>query len=120
MMRFLCDVHISYKLKRFLQGKGYYCIHINEVLLKDRTSDYDIAAYCNEENLILISKDEDFLDTYLIKRLPSKLIKIHLGNISTLKLIDIVDNALSTIEEVENRKCFLIELYKNRIEISED
>ena len=118
-MRFLCDVHISYKIKKFLKNKDHYCIHINEILSQDRTIDHDIAAYCNEKDLILITKDEDFLDTYLIEHLPRKLIKIHLGNISTNKLIDIIDKALLFVKEIENRNYFLVEIYKNRIEISE-
>lgn len=119
-MRFLCDVHISYKIKKFLQSQNHYCIHINEILAQDRTEDHDISAYCNERGLILITKDEDFLDTYLIERLPNKLIKINLGNISTNKLIDIINKALPLVKELENKKSFLVELYKNRIEISED
>lgn len=119
-MRFLCDVHISYRIKKFLQANGHYCIHINEILLQDRTADQDIAVHCNENDLILISKDEDFLDTCLLKRLPSKLVKINLGNISTAKLIEILEKALPLIKELEEREYFLIELYKHRIEISED
>ena len=119
-MRFLCDVHISYKIKKFIQGIGPYCIHINEILLQDRTIDHDRAAYCNEKDLILITKDEDFLDSYLLERSPAKLIKIHLGNISTQKLINIIDKTLPLIKELQDRKSFLVELYKHRIEVSEN
>ncbi|MEP6467539.1 MAG: DUF5615 family PIN-like protein [Parafilimonas sp.] len=95
-MRFLCDVHISYKIKAFLQSQDHYCIHINEILSQDRTDDRDISAYCNEKNLILITKDEDFLDSYFIERTPNKLLKINLGNISTVKLIDIITKGSAT------------------------
>lgn len=88
-------------------------------LRRNRTIDYDIAAYCNEKDLILVTKDEDFLDTYFIERLPARLIKIHLGNIATEKLIEIINKTLSLMEQLKNRKYFLIELYKHKIEISE-
>ena len=119
-MRFLCDVHISHKVKNFLLSKACYCIHINEVLSGDRTDDRDIASYCNNENLILITKDEDFVDSYLLKRLPAKLLKINLGNISTKQLIEIIDKALPLIESLYKRSNFLLELDKNQIQISED
>ncbi len=119
-MRFLCDVHISYKIKNFLQSREYYCIHINEILLQDRTDDEDIAAYCNEKDLILITKDEDFLDSYLLKGLPSKLLKINLGNISTKKLIEIISKALPILERLNSRIHFLIELDRNTIQVPDD
>lgn len=30
-MKFLCDVHISYKIVRFLSDSGFHSIHINEI-----------------------------------------------------------------------------------------
>src|SRR4051812_48336354 len=109
-MRFLCDVHISYKVKNFLLSKECDCIHINEILSGDRTGDKDIASYCNEENLILITKDEDFVDSYLLKHTPAKLLKVNLGNISTKQLIEMIEKALLLIENLYRRNNFLLEL----------
>ena len=119
-MHFLCDVHISFKIKNFLIKSGYQCSHINEILHGDITSDNNIASYCNELNLILISKDQDFTDSYFLKRLPRKFIKISLGNISTLQLIELIKATLPIIEELQQRNHFMIDIHKHSIQISED
>ncbi|MBN1767399.1 MAG: DUF5615 family PIN-like protein, partial [Prolixibacteraceae bacterium] len=36
-MRFLCDVHISYKLTKYLIALGFDTIHVNEILDKSET-----------------------------------------------------------------------------------
>ncbi len=119
-MRFLCDVHISFKIKNFLVYSGCECGHVNEILQGDLTSDHNIATYCNEHDLILISKDQDFTDSYFLRRLPQKFIKISLGNISTNQLIDLIKTTLPIIEELQTRDHFMIEIHKHSIQISED
>lgn len=46
-MRFLCDVHISYKLVNHLKSSGCEVIHVNEVLNKWYTKDNDICNYAD-------------------------------------------------------------------------
>ena len=41
-MKFLCDVHISYKLVKYLQQSDNMAIHVNEILDKWFTKDSDI------------------------------------------------------------------------------
>ena len=59
-MKFLCDVHISIKLVKFLISKNHDCIHVNTILDKWYTKDQEIAKYADENSLILITKDADF------------------------------------------------------------
>ncbi len=33
-MRFICDVHISFKIVRHLNSLGYETIHVNDILVK--------------------------------------------------------------------------------------
>ena len=119
-MRFLCDVHISYKIKSFLQQKGHQCTHVNEVLQGDKSTDHSIAIYCNQQDIILVTKDEDFADSYLLKHLPAKLLKISLGNISTNELIKLIDAALPLLENIKSNHYFMVEIHKNSIQISDD
>jgi hypothetical protein len=42
-MKFLCDVHISYKLMIALNKLGFDCIHVNNILDKWFTKDAAIA-----------------------------------------------------------------------------
>lgn len=82
-MKFLCDVHISIKLAKHINNQGFECIHINTILDKWFTIDSAIAKFSDLNDFILITKDFDFKNAFLIKKTPRKLTKINLGNIST-------------------------------------
>jgi len=112
-MKFLCDVHISYKVVNFLSGLGYETIHVNQILDKWNTRDKDICAYADSNELIVITKDYDFRDSFFLKNTPKKLIKINLGNISTLELIKSLSDILGAIDRLNSNSSFLIEIGKN-------
>lgn len=81
-MEFLCDVHISIKIAKSIEDLGYKCEHVNRILNKWNTIDEEIISFADENNLILITKDQDFRNSFLLNSKPKKLIKIDLGNIS--------------------------------------
>jgi predicted nuclease of predicted toxin-antitoxin system len=112
-MQFICDVHISFKVVKFLVSKGYSAIHVNDLPDKWYTKDDDISKYADANNLILITKDADFRNSYFIKKTPKKLIKVNLGNISNTTLVDILSEILDIIEKVNLLPHFLIEIEKN-------
>jgi predicted nuclease of predicted toxin-antitoxin system len=56
-MRFLCDVHISYKIVNFLSDLGFESIHTNNVLNGSETKDKDICSYADLKDFIVITKD---------------------------------------------------------------
>ncbi|HSD08740.1 DUF5615 family PIN-like protein [Flavobacterium sp.] len=101
-MKFLCDVHISIKLAKHLNNKGFECIHINNILDKWFTSDSNIAKYSDANNLTLITKDFDFKNSFLVNKTPKKLIKINLGNISNAQLTEFLDRCIFDIETIDN------------------
>jgi predicted nuclease of predicted toxin-antitoxin system len=80
-----------------LNGKGFDSIHTLDLPQKNRTSDAAIIEFVTSEKRIVVSKDVDFLDSHLIKSLPSKLIMIKTGNISNKQLIEIFDRNLDLI-----------------------
>jgi predicted nuclease of predicted toxin-antitoxin system len=110
-MKFLCDVHISIKLAKHINNKGFECIHINTILDKWFTSDRNIAKFSDLNDLILITKDFDFKNSFLVNKTPKKLIKINSGNISNTQLIEIFDRFISEIETINNNhNQFMIEI----------
>lgn len=114
-MKFLCDVHISYKIVHYLNSCGYDTIHINSVLDKWYTKDRDISEYADNHDYIIITKDADFRDSHYIKKSPKKLIKVNLGNISNTELIHILSEVISSAEKIKALPLFLIEIDKNFI-----
>ncbi len=86
-MKFLCDVHISYKLTNHLIYLGFEAVHVNQILDKSESKDSDLCKYADQNNYVIISKDSDFRDSFFVKQTPKKLIKVSLGNISNQELI---------------------------------
>lgn len=112
-MRFLCDVHISYKVQKFLSAQGHIAFHVNEMQNKWLTKDRDVCRFADEEDCIVITKDADFVDFYFIKQSPKKLIKINLGNIATSELLLLLAELLPQLQKILHRERFLVEVDKD-------
>ncbi|HET8859561.1 DUF5615 family PIN-like protein [Marivirga sp.] len=114
-MKFLCDVHISYKIVNTLTSLGFEAIHVNEVLNKSETKDSDICRFADEKDYAVITKDYDFEDSHRVKNTRRKLLKINLGNISNQLLIEIFEKNIEILKTFESEKSFFIEFNKNGI-----
>jgi len=112
-MRFLCDVHISYKIVNFLSDLGYETIHVNNILDKWLTKDSDICKFADLNELIVITKDHDFQNSFFLRKTPRKLIKVSLGNISTNELIKSLSDILDALERLSIKSTFMIEIGEN-------
>jgi predicted nuclease of predicted toxin-antitoxin system len=62
-MKFLVDAQLPPGLCRWLEARGHSAVHVVEVLAGE-TPDREVAGYAAANDLILISKDEDFLTRY--------------------------------------------------------
>ncbi len=110
-MKFLCDVHIPIKLSKEIEQLGFHSTHVNFILNKWNSKDSDIAKYADDQQLILITKDQDFRNSFLVKRTPQKLIKINLGNISNNELIALFEQRISSIQAIDlQNESYMIEL----------
>ena len=118
-MRFLCDVHISYKLTKHLISLGFDSIHVNEILDKSKTKDSDLCRFADQNNYVIVSKDSDFRDSYFVKQTPKKLIKINLGNIPNQQLINIFNDNIDLIQKLDSKINFLLEIDKDMINLIE-
>ena len=116
-MKILCDVHISYKLVKYLKNKAIEVQHLNAILDKWNTNDNDLCRYADENNYMIVSKDKDFRNSYFLQGKPKKLIKVNLGNITNDELIEIFDKNLSLfIDAFKKDRCY-IELNKEHITV---
>ncbi|WP_262709876.1 DUF5615 family PIN-like protein [Dyadobacter psychrotolerans] len=69
-----------------------------------------MCQFADEQNLIVITKDEDFRNSFLLSRTPRKLVKIVLGNISNQILIELIEKNLPLISKLNNENGFYLEL----------
>ena len=118
-MKFLCDVHISIKLSKHLNNLGFECVHVNTILDKWHTSDSNIAKYSDTNDFTLITKDFDFKNSFLVNKTPKKLIKINLGNISNIVLIEIFNRFVSEMKTINNNhNHYMIEIDTDFIKVT--
>lgn len=118
-VRVLCDVHIALKVVRFFQKKNIEAIHVNELPDSFYTSDKDICKFSDQNDYVVVTKDSDFLDSYLVRQTPMKLIKVNLGNISTPELIAIFEQHCDFFTTYFEKGSGCIEVSKNSIFVHE-
>jgi predicted nuclease of predicted toxin-antitoxin system len=58
-------------------------------------NDKEISKTAIEEGRIIITKDSDFLNSYILKDSPPKVILLQLGNISNIKPLDYFEIIIS-------------------------
>jgi len=113
-VKFLIDAQLPKSLSDFLKWKGFDSIHTLELTDKNRTKDNQIIRQSIEERRIVISKDSNFLDSFLIKSEPPKLIMVKTGNLPNKESMKIFENNLDKIIEMIS-KSNLVEISKTDI-----
>jgi len=113
-VKFIVDAQLPKSLSDFLNKKGHDSLHTLNLPEKNKTKDSQIAQIAIEEGRIVISKDVDFLEFYLIKREPEKLILVTTGNILNKQLLKIFEENLELIIQLISRSS-LIEISKTEI-----
>ncbi|MBD2705124.1 DUF5615 family PIN-like protein [Spirosoma sp. BT702] len=88
-MKFLIDEQLPYLLAEWLQMKGHDAVHVSALQTNTRILDGYICERSMTEERIVITKDVDFLNTYLIKQQPYKLIYLTTGNLRNRPLLDL-------------------------------
>ena len=114
-MKVLCDVHISYKVVKFFRDQDLDAIHVNDILDKWFTKDKEIIEFADKNDYIILTKDIDFRNSHFLQNTPKKLIKISLGNISNLALIEILNQNLQNLRKIAKNDSFLVEVDSNFI-----
>lgn len=115
-MKFIVDAQLPKSLSDFLNQKGFDSYHTLDLPDRNKTKDSQIAKLANEEGRIVISKDIDFLESFIVRSEPQKLIIIKTGNISNRHLLQIFENNLEALIQMISRSN-LLEI--SRTEIAE-
>jgi predicted nuclease of predicted toxin-antitoxin system len=81
-MKFIVDAQLPRRLALELSGLGHEAVHTLDFPSGNRTSDADIITAAIRENRVVVTKDNDFVATFLLRGVPPKLLLITTGNIS--------------------------------------
>ena len=101
-----------------LQSKGLDSLHTLDLPEKNKTTDKEVTRIALSESRIVITKDNDFLSSYIVKKQPEKLIIVSTGNITNAELLQLFDLNLNKMikllehhEVIEINQKFLIVHY---------
>lgn len=99
-MKFLIDAQLPKSLADLLCRLGYDAIHTLDLPAKNASTDNFIIQFATEENRIVVTKDSDFLDSFLLTRKPEKLILVRTGNIKNQLLLNLFAEHHERIREL--------------------
>jgi len=85
-MKFLVDAQLPRRLCAWLREAGYDAIHTLDLPLGNRTPDTALLDIATREQRVMVTKDDDFLQSHLISGNPEKLLLVTTGNVSNAEL----------------------------------
>jgi predicted nuclease of predicted toxin-antitoxin system len=97
-MKFLVDAQLPRRLAKWLNEAGHDTLHTLDLPKKNLTSDIDLVARAVRDSRIVVSKDADFVQSYLVSGEPSLLL-ISTGNIPNAELEKVLRANLAGIED---------------------
>ena len=96
-MNFLIDAQLPRRLALRLREAGYDAVHTLDLANGNRTSDAELNAISIAEERVVITKDSDFVDSFLLKGQPWKLLLVSTGNLNNRELDQFFAANLSAI-----------------------
>ena len=106
-MRFLVDAQLPRDLANFFKMHGHEAVHTAELPEKNHTSDEQIRRMADNEDWIVVSKDDDFMTSHLLRGTPRRVLLISTGNISNPELIQIMQENLDSLEKALRESVFV-------------
>lgn len=104
-MKFLIDAQLPKRLCAWLREAGHDVMHTLDLPLGNRTPDTTILDIAEREYRIVVTKDDDFVQSHLIFGRPEKLLLVATGNIGNTELeILLRKNLASIIQALDGGK----------------
>ncbi len=96
-MKFLIDAQLPRRLAGRLREVGFDAIHTLDLPLANRTPDAIINEVSVNEQRVVVTKDSDFVDTFVLRGKPWKLLLVSTGNIRNDELETLL---LANVEKI--------------------
>lgn len=96
-MKFLVDAQLPKRFANWLNEAGHDALHTLDLPSKNLTPDHEVVVHARQGGRIVVSKDADFVQSFMISGEP-RLLLISTGNITNLELEKVLRANLSGIE----------------------
>jgi predicted nuclease of predicted toxin-antitoxin system len=85
-VNFIVDAQLPRRIASWLRDHGHDALHTLDLPEANRTTDASILALAATENRVVVTKDADFVDSFMLQRQPEKLLLVSTGNITNAEL----------------------------------
>lgn len=96
-MKFLIDAHLPRRIVARLQHAGHDALHTLDLPNGNCTTDEEINDISEREQRVVVTKDADFVNSFLLMKRPYRLLLISTGNITNADLEAILFPAVPSI-----------------------
>jgi predicted nuclease of predicted toxin-antitoxin system len=113
-MKFLIDAQLPRRLSLQLRAVGFEATHTLDLPHGNRTTDQALIAFSLTQHCVVVTKDSDFVESFLLRHEPWKLLLVSTGNIGNDELLRLFQ--LNIDQLAESFKTFdFIELNRTSI-----
>lgn len=114
-MKFLVDAQLPRRLSTWLNEAGFDAVHTLDLPLGNLTSDTIINDVSIDEQRIVVTKDSDFVDSFLLHKKPYKLLLVSTGNIRNTELESLFQANIGKLSEAFDTGSEFVELIQTAI-----
>ena len=107
-MKFLVDAQLPRRIALWLREQGHDALHTLDLPDENRTTDVQIVELALRERRVVVTKDADFVESFILHHKPEKLLLISTGNISNAELerlllphVGAIVQAFETVDFIE-------------------
>ncbi|AGX88589.1 DUF5615 family PIN-like protein [Candidatus Symbiobacter mobilis] len=96
-MKFLIDAQLPRRFCDWLALAGHDALHTLDLPMGNRTTDAEIIEFADGQDRIVVTKDDDFVQSHLVHGQPRRLLLVATGNISNRELEILMNKNLLNI-----------------------
>lgn len=115
MLRFIVDTQLPPLLSGYLVKKGHDSIHTTYFKDGHLLQDAEISEIAKREFRIIVTKDNDFLERYVLRGSPPKVLLIQFGNIKNEDLINLFEKELPKVVNLFEQDSNLVIFNKDKL-----
>ena len=106
-MKFLIDAQLPRRFCAWLRLAGHDALHTLDLPMANRTTDSAIVALADVQDRVVVTKDDDFVQSRMVFGKPKRLLLVATGNISNRELENLICSNLPAIVAALNASGFV-------------
>jgi predicted nuclease of predicted toxin-antitoxin system len=106
-MKLVLDAQLPKRLLRSLTSAGCDVVHTSDLPVGNRTPDDGVIDFADRESRVVVTKDADFVDSFLLTGRPQKLLLVSTGNITNNDLELLILPLVPTLDTEFQKHNFL-------------